>query len=193
MTEPPDDAAVIAASRADPERFAEIFDRHADEMHRYASWRLGADLADDVVAETFLIAFRRRAEYDLGRPDARPWLYGITSLKIRDHRRAEVRRHRLLAKAEASHADDSFDERSADRMSAEQLQTRLRSVLAQLSRADRDLLLLIAWAELSYEEAAASLGLPLGTVRSKLHRIRKKARRALGGVNPNGLFEEASA
>jgi RNA polymerase sigma-70 factor (ECF subfamily) len=81
-------------------------------------------------------------------------------------------------------AGEAFEERSAARLSAQMLQPRLAAALSRLSAADRDLLLLIAWAELSYQEAALALGVPVGTVRSRLHRIRKKARRALGGADP---------
>jgi RNA polymerase sigma-70 factor (ECF subfamily) len=88
---------------------------------------------------------------------------------------------------------ESFDERSAARVTAERLQPKLAAVLARLSAADRDLLLLIAWAELTYEEAAQSLGVPIGTVRSRLHRIRKKVRGAFGGTNPMTTNEESLA
>lgn len=175
------DAEVLARSVREPERFATVFDRHVDEIHRYAARRLGAEIAQDVVAETFLSAFRKRAGYDPRRPDARPWLYAIATNAIRAHRRAEVRRNRALARARVSAEAEPFTERSDARLTAERLQPALAAAVARLSPADRDLLLLIAWAELSYEEAADALGIPVGTVRSRLHRIRKKTRRVLGG------------
>ena len=87
LTERPDratpaedtDALLIERSRRDPGCFAVIFDRHAEEILRYAHARLGPDLAEDVTAETFLAAFRHRDRYDTNRPDARPWLYGIAA------------------------------------------------------------------------------------------------------------------
>lgn len=188
---PSDDATLIAESLADPERFALVFDRHADDIHRYVSRRLGPDLADDVVSDTFLTAFRKRAAYDPSRADARPWLYGIASRLIRAHRRAETRRTRLLSRP-PDVPDEPFDERSAARVTSAQLQPRLAKVLTGLSAADRDLLLLVAWADLTYEECAAALGLPLGTVRSRLHRVRAKIRRAFGGVDPTGTNEKAT-
>jgi DNA-directed RNA polymerase specialized sigma24 family protein len=97
-----DDATVIERSWHEPERFAELYDRHAAAIHRYVSRRLGAEMADDVVAETFLAAFRWRQRYDLGRADARPWLYGIAANMIGKHRRAEIRRLRTLARTGAS-------------------------------------------------------------------------------------------
>ncbi|MGI5161779.1 RNA polymerase sigma factor [Microbispora sp. CA-102843] len=87
-----DDAELIRRSRRDPEAFADLFDRHdsalhrhASALHRYVTRRLGASLADDVVSDTFLTAFRKRERYDLTRPDARPWLYGITANLIGRH------------------------------------------------------------------------------------------------------------
>ncbi|WP_243774076.1 RNA polymerase sigma factor [Actinomadura barringtoniae] len=177
----------------EPEHFALVFDRHSDEIHRYVARRLGPEMAEDVVAETFLTAFSKRSRYDLDRPDARPWLYGIATNAVREHRRAEVRRNRMLARTRTPGTVESFDERSAARVTAERLQPRLAAILARLSAADRDLLLLIAWADLSYEEAAQALGVPVGTVRSRLHRIRKKVRRAFGGTDPMTTHEESPA
>ncbi|MEU8305154.1 RNA polymerase sigma factor [Actinomadura sp. NPDC048955] len=178
------DAAVLRESLRQPERFADLFDRHGDEIHRYVARRLGPDMAEDVVAETFLTAFRKRARYDLGRADARPWLYGIATHALREHRRAEARRNRALARAAPDRPEESFDERSAARVAAGRLRPELAAALARLSAADRDLLLLIAWAELSYDEAAQALGVPIGTIKSRLHRIRKKLHRAFGGTDP---------
>ncbi|MET8141452.1 RNA polymerase sigma factor [Sphaerisporangium sp. NPDC005288] len=178
-----DDSTVIARSLEQPEMFAVVFDRHADEMFRYAARRLGAELAEDVVAETFLVAFRQRARYDLARPDARPWLYGITTNVASQHRRAERRRTRAAARV-AADRPGTFDERSDERVAAQQLQPRLARALGALSARERDLLLLVAWADLSYEDVAEALGIPAGTVRSRLHRVRVKLRRALGGSDP---------
>jgi RNA polymerase sigma-70 factor, ECF subfamily len=74
-----DDAAIIQLSRHEPEYFTELFRRHATYIQRYVVRRLGRDAADDIVAETFLLAFRQRDSYDQTRSDARPWLYGIAT------------------------------------------------------------------------------------------------------------------
>ncbi|MBB6554291.1 RNA polymerase sigma factor [Nonomuraea rubra] len=178
-----DDSTLIARSIGAPESFAALFDRHADEIHRYAARRLGAELADDVTGEVFLAAFRGRARYDTSWPDARPWLYGIATKVVSQHRRAERRRTAATARMSVERPG-TFDDRSADRVTAEQLQPRLARALTRLSAAERDLLLLVAWADLTYEEAALALGVPVGTVRSRLHRLRVKVRRALGGTDP---------
>lgn len=90
------DSEVIRRSRQQPEQFALLFQRHAPALGRYVTRRLGPDLAQDVVAETFLAAFRQRAGYDLTRPDARPRLHGIAAILIRRYYRDEERKLRAL-------------------------------------------------------------------------------------------------
>ena len=186
------DAEIIELSLHEPGRFGMIFERHAGEILRYAHARLGPDLAQDVLAETFLAAFSRRAHYDRSRADARPWLYGIAIRQIGRHRRAGQRAARALARVPAETVTGDFGDRSAERVSAQQLRPRLAAVLSGLPRQDRELLLLIAWAGLSYEESAQALGVPVSTVRSRLHRIRAKTRQALGGINPTRITQEES-
>jgi RNA polymerase sigma factor (sigma-70 family) len=186
------DAEIVGRSMYDPGCFGVIFERHAEEILRYANARLGPDLAQDVLAETFLAAFSRRGHYDGSRADARPWLYGIAIRQIGRHRRGEIRARRLLARVPAEAVMGDFGDRSAERVTAQQLRPCLAGVLSGLARRDRELLLLIAWAGLSYEESALALGVPVSTVRSRLHRIRVKTRRALGGVNPVHQMREES-
>src|ERR1700759_703120 len=101
------DAPLIAGSRADPEAFAAIFDRHATGIHRYAARRLGTGPAEDVVGETFLVAFLRRGRYDLCRRDAGPCLFGIATNMISRHRQAEFRLYRALARTGVDAAVES--------------------------------------------------------------------------------------
>jgi RNA polymerase sigma-70 factor (ECF subfamily) len=174
----PSDAEVIVASRDDPERFSEIFDRYFAEIHRYIASRLGDASADDVAAETFLTAFTLRHKYDAGRPRARAWLYGIATNLVRRHRRSERRARRADGHAtpETDHAD-----RVAEIVSAQRMQPRLAAALAGLGAGDRDVLLLVAYGDLSYEEVAQALGVRAGTVGSRLNRARRKLREALEG------------
>jgi len=183
-TETLSDGDLIERSLADPAAFAAIFDRHSDEILRYAHARLGPDLAEDVVAETFLAAFSRRDRYDTARADARPWLYGIAVRQIGKHRRAGARQLRLLRSVPTEPPGEDPGGRAAERVSAEQLRPRLAAVLSGLSRDDRELLLLVAWTGLTYEEAAEALGMTVSAVRARLHRVRVRTRRALGGTNP---------
>ncbi|MFD0905107.1 RNA polymerase sigma factor [Actinomadura sediminis] len=173
------DASIIASSRAEPERFAQIFDRYHAAIHRYAAARLGASAADDVAAETFLAAFDRRDRYDPDRPEARAWLYGIATNLISRHRRREVRHYRALARTAEPPAPGDHADRVADRVSAQTLGPDLARGLAALSKGDRDALLLVVCAQLSYTEAASALGVKVGTVGSRVNRARRKLRKVL--------------
>ncbi|MEV1246475.1 RNA polymerase sigma factor [Nonomuraea sp. NPDC049750] len=188
--DPMEDSAIIEASLREPERFAELFNRHAAVLHRYVVRRLGPDHAEDVVVETFTRAFEKRRTYAFDRSDALPWLYGITTNIIGTHRRAEVRGYRALARTGEDPVAVAFDERVAARVSASATRERLAAALAKLGRGERDVLLLIAWGDLSYEETAHALGVPIGTVRSRLSRARRKIAYALGGSNPTDVTEE---
>jgi RNA polymerase sigma factor (sigma-70 family) len=178
------DADLIARSLTEPDLFTAVFDRHSAEILRYVYARLGANLAEDVTAETFLAAFRCRGRYDGAWPDARPWLYGIAVRQISRHRRAEARWLRLLGSALADGPVEDHGDRAAERVTAQRLRPRLASVVAALPPQDRELLLLVAWAELSYVEAAAALGTTTSAVKARLHRIRVRTRQELGGSNP---------
>ncbi|MEU4547580.1 RNA polymerase sigma factor [Nonomuraea dietziae] len=184
-----DDAELIRRSERDPEAFADLFDRHAPAMRRYVARRLGTSLADDIVSDVFLTAFRRRGRYDASHPDARPWLYGIAARLISRHRRVEIRFYRALVRSGVDEIAEPYAERVDDRVAAQQ--AGLAAALAQLSRGDREVLLLVAWADMSYEEVARALDIPVGTVRSRLHRARARTRLALGGSNPAATREES--
>jgi RNA polymerase sigma-70 factor (ECF subfamily) len=188
-----DDAVVIERSRSEPEVFEIVFRRYADQIQRYAARRIGADAADDVVAETFLLAFRQRDQYDAARGDARPWLYGIATHLIGRYRRSEVRQYRALARVGVDEVAESFTDRVDATVSASAVNRDLAAALADLPAAHRDTLLLVAWGDLTHEEAAAALGVPAGTVRSRVHRARTRLRRSLGDTDPSALHEENQA
>ncbi|MFE6978611.1 RNA polymerase sigma factor [Streptomyces sp. NPDC057682] len=182
MTGPPrdDDAAVIVQSLEQPEAFALLYDRYAADIHRYAARRLGEGAAEDITADTFLTAFRSRARFDTGRASARPWLYGIAANLIGRHRRTEIRALRALARTGVDPVAESWTDGADQRVTAQAAHGRLAGALATLSAGDRHVLLLIAWADLSYQEVADALALPVGTVRSRLNRARRTVRRAMG-------------
>lgn len=119
------DAALIGRSCSQPQAFAAIFDRHAEELYRYVVGRIGVQAAADVVAEVFVVAFRNRDRYDRDRPDARPWLYGIATRLVGQHRREERRRIRALARVAAPGAVEGVEEHATDRIMAQQLHPRL--------------------------------------------------------------------
>ncbi|MCX4764183.1 sigma-70 family RNA polymerase sigma factor [Streptomyces sp. NBC_01275] len=180
------DAVLIAASLDEPECFAALFDRHAPAIHRYVARRLGGDAADDVTAETFLTAFRIRARYDSERAGVRPWLHGIAAKLISRHRREEVRALRLLARTGRDPVAESWTwtDCADDRVTAQAASRPLAKALAKLSEGDRHALLLFAWEDFSYQEIAEALGVPVGTVRSRLNRARKKLRASAGAHSP---------
>jgi RNA polymerase sigma-70 factor (ECF subfamily) len=186
-----DDATVIKRSRHEPEQFTVLFRRHAPHIQRYVVRRLGPDAADDIVADTFLLAFRQRGRYDPARTDARPWLYGIATNLIGRHRRAEIRLYRALARTGADPVCEPFTDRVDDRVSAGHASPLVAAALARLPAELRDTLLLAAWTNLSYEAIGLALGVPVGTVRSRLSRARARLRRTLGDADPSALVEES--
>lgn len=175
-----DDASLITRSLRHPEAFADLFDRHYDPIAGYLRRRLEPSVAEDLAAQTFLIAFEGRAAYDRTRRDAAPWLYGIATNLLRRHHRSESRRwkayaaHGLTGEVPAADVDAQLDARAAA--------PALAGALAKLKRGDRDALLLLAWADLGYAEIAASLDIPVGTVRSRINRARRLVTAALGEV-----------
>jgi RNA polymerase sigma-70 factor, ECF subfamily len=173
------DAAVIKQSWLEPDRFAEVFDRYYAQIHGYASRRLGEGLADDVAAETFLVAFTRRKKFDLSRSDARPWLYGIASNLIARQHRAEARRYRALTRVGIDAVIEGHADQVAVRLDAQASRRALAAALADIPRGERDVLLLVAWAELTSEQVGEALGIPAGTARTRLHRARTKLCAAL--------------
>ncbi|WP_082574398.1 MULTISPECIES: RNA polymerase sigma factor [unclassified Nocardioides] len=165
--------------RSEPPAFAEIYDRYADDVHRYLRRRLGGDVADDLTADTFVAAFRSWSRFDPTAESARPWLFGIASNLAAKHRRSEVRGLRAYARSGVDPVASSWAEAADDRVSAQAMNRELATALSELSAGERDVLLLVAWAELSYAEVAAALHLPVGTVRSRLNRARRKVRTTL--------------
>jgi RNA polymerase sigma-70 factor (ECF subfamily) len=162
------DADALRRSLAEPAEFAVVYERHLPRVLSYLRQRLGDGTAEDLSAEVFARAFRGRARYGVQHDTALPWLLGIANNLIADHRRAE--RRRLVALARLAARPDLEREPSGEpRLSAE-----LAGALRQLPVADRDALLLIAWGELSYAEAAQALDVPIGTVRSRVARARRR-------------------
>ncbi|MBE1592930.1 RNA polymerase sigma factor [Nonomuraea angiospora] len=180
------DAALLELSCRKPERFGEIYDRYVAEIHAYLGRRLDRQAADDLTAEVFLAAFRKRETFDSGRGEVRAWLYGFATNLISLHRRTELRRLAALQRSAGVHRapEDGHEERVVTRVDAVSTQGRLAEELRALSDGDRDVLLLSALGELSHEEVAQALDIPYGTVGSRLSRVRKKLRAALGSVNP---------
>ncbi|WP_430645321.1 RNA polymerase sigma factor [Agromyces sp. GXS1127] len=174
------DNEVIKRSAEQPAAFASLFDRHAPSIYRYAAQRLGDDRAEDIMSETFLVAFEKRADYDLEVVDARPWLLGIATRLMRKHVRLEARAWKGMVADVAAQLAPDMIERAGARLDAARTTRRLASALRALTASDRDTLLLYAWGDLDYAGVAAALDVPIGTVRSRLNRARRLLRNAVG-------------
>ena len=173
------DAEIIRASWQSPDRFGTLYDRYAGVLFGYACMRVGRSAAEDVVADTFLAAFSQRQRYDLARTSARPWLFGILTNKIAERSRTEKIHYRAYARAWQNPVIDGVADRIDDRVTAQAQRGRLVAALSRLSPADRDVLLLIAWGHLNYDEVSQALGIPRGTVASRMNRARCKLRAEL--------------
>lgn len=174
-TDASSDAQLIAAGAAE---FEQLFERHHARIHGWLRRRLEAGLAEELAAEVFVRAWAGRARYDAAFADAAPWLFGIACNLARRHHRQEGRALRALARSGVDPLDRAGAESAASdaRVDAGAQRRPLAAALAALRPAEREVLLLHAWAELSYEEIALATGVPLGTVRSRLHRARQHVR-----------------
>ncbi|MDR2997833.1 MAG: RNA polymerase sigma factor [Microbacterium sp.] len=171
-----EDSECIQASMGSPARFSEIFERHAKDVEAFILSRIGETAKDDVLSETFLVAFRQRGKFDLTVDSAKPWLLGIATRLIHRHRAQESAHwRRLMASARVTEFIAPNEEaRASERADAVAAIRALGPQIAALSRRDRDTLLLYAWGDLTYEQVAAALKVPVGTVRSRLSRIRAR-------------------
>lgn len=177
------DAEALRKSQREPWHFAIVYDRHLSDVHRYLRRRVGDGPAEDLTAEVFVNAFRGRGRYHARYETALPWLLGIATNVIGDHRRAERRRLAVLERVTTQQAAVAGD--APDTLLAPEIARALR----RLRAADRDALLLVVWGELSYEEAARELDVPIGTIRSRISR----ARRRLAGELPAQPINQALA
>jgi RNA polymerase sigma factor (sigma-70 family) len=169
----------------DPELFTEVHDRYFATIYRYVAGRLGAQTAEDIAAETFLVAFDRRETFDAERGDLRVWLFGIATNLVARHRRKEARHYRALARLDVAPAVEGHENRVVASVAAKRLLPKLAAALSRLSSGERDVLLLVALGQLGYEEVAAALGISSGTVGSRLSRARKKLASSLTQETPD--------
>jgi len=173
----PTDAEVVLASLDRPAEFAAIFDRHHEAIHRFLWSRVG-DAADDVAAEVFRVAFERREAYDPVYSSAKPWLFGIAANLARQHHRRTARRrdvHERLVAEDRPEPHPGPEQRLARLAETEPV----AEAIQDLPDRDREPLLLFAWADLTYDEIAEAIDVPVGTVRSRIHRARSQVRARL--------------
>jgi RNA polymerase sigma factor (sigma-70 family) len=174
------DARILGDSISDPAIFSSLYERHLGAVASYVARRTGPELSEDLTAEVFVRAFRKRGVFRDDHGSALPWLLGIANNLIADHRRAERRRLRMLQRVAA--ARPVSPETSVGVLAPE-----LVGELLRLPAADRDTLLLVVWGELSYAEAATALGVPIGTIRSRIARARQRLVAAI--AQPSGSEE----
>lgn len=187
MSDSRTDAAAIEASLARPAEFGQVFERHWDAVFRFFERRLGPDPAEDLASEVFRIAFEKRTSYEArDSSSCRPWLYGIASnLALKERRR--FARHMAAVDRFASVRDsDGLDHASAvaARVDTQQTWAGLRQAIGRLDDTNREILLLAAWEGLSYGEIATAFDIPIGTVRSRLHRTRARLKPLLNQAAP---------
>jgi RNA polymerase sigma factor (sigma-70 family) len=178
------DGSQAAQGIAAPADFEAAFREHFAPVHRFIARRVGKALAEDLAAEVFATAYRRRAAYHPERGSLRSWLYGIATNVVREHWRDEQQLLELDARVaractgplSAARFSDAADERAT----AATLAPRIAGALAALTNEQREVLLLHAWADLRHDEIAAALGIAQGTARSRLSRARAALRAQLG-------------
>jgi RNA polymerase sigma factor (sigma-70 family) len=177
------DGEIIERSLTAPGSFAELYDRHAPAVHRYAARSVGTGAADDVMSSTFLAAFERRGTYDTARPDALPWLLGIATNLLHRHRRSEVRARRGMAAFHDAAAPVDPEADASARIDAAREVDAIRAEIERMPDRERDVLLLLAWGGLDHAGIARALGIPEGTVGSRLHRARRRLRPFVEGAH----------
>ncbi len=178
------DAEAIVASREAPEHFALIFRRHYRTVYRYVVGAVGRDDGPDVAADVFVRAFAARHRFDTRFRSARPWLLGIAAHLVRRVYRSRERRDRALRLLGGYAVPDvGFEDDAVARIDAGDRVGSVGALLGSLSPEQRDVVGLFALGGLSYEEIAQALDIPVGTVKSRLTRARRRLRNL---IPPNG-------
>ncbi len=179
---PPTATEESAAQREPtPEQFGELFEQHSNAIYNYCFRRTGDwSFAEDLTSAVFLEAWRKRGKVNLVTEPPLPWLYGVATNVLRNHARTLRRFRAALERLPAPEPEPDFADDAAQRLADEQRMRAVLAVFGRLPRRERDVLALCVWAELSYEEAAVALGLPIGTVRSRLARGRARLRELVG-------------
>jgi RNA polymerase sigma factor (sigma-70 family) len=171
----PDSFLIAQSVHGRPDAFVSVVRRHEASIHGYLARRAGRQAADDLLAEVWLRAFAARGGYDTGYADARPWLYGIARNVLREHWRASRGTESAAVGEMRVDPWDGIDDRLDSASRAEAVIAAVRALPA----VELEVLLLVAWDQLTPADAAKVLGIPQGTARSRLHRARATLRLAL--------------
>lgn len=190
--EPSDIELWDRAVDGDRQSFGVLFERHARSVYnhcfrRTASWAE----AEDLTSAVFLQAWRRRREVRPVDESALPWLLGVANNLLRNHRRSLGRYRAALDRLPGPGSQPDPADDVAGRLADEQQMRRVLALVEQLPRRDQEVLALCAWSQLTYHEAATVLGVPVGTVRSRLARARARLVELDGNpqapTNTNGM------
>ncbi|WP_405798661.1 RNA polymerase sigma factor [Streptomyces sp. NBC_01506] len=173
----PDGDELLSRSARDPVAFEPLVEHHAHALHSYLARRAPA-VADDLLAEVWLQAYTSRTSFDATRGTARTWLFGVARNVLAAHWR-RVPPERPATAGGDGHAVTDPWQAVDERLDAAAVAPAIRRTLDELPHAERELLLLVAWEQLTPTEAAAVIGIPAGTARSRLHRARARLREAL--------------
>jgi RNA polymerase sigma factor (sigma-70 family) len=170
------------AVRGDAASFGALFERHGRAVYNFA-FRQTANwaAAEDVSSEVFLIAWRRRREvvFSSSSDSVLPWLLGVATNYLRNVRRGQGRARAAIERLEGNATEPDFTDDVIGRLGDEAQMAGVLRVIGQLPEHERDVLALCAWSGLEYEDAAIALGVPVGTVRSRLSRARAHVRELL--------------
>jgi RNA polymerase sigma-70 factor (ECF subfamily) len=166
--------------------FGVLFERHAGRIYNYCFRRTGDwAMAEDLTSTTFLLAWRGHGRAPLQSESALPLLYGIATNALRNHRRSLRRGRDAFARLPLERVEEpDFSDDAATRLDDEAAMRRLLSVFSRLPRREQDVIALCDWSGLSYEDVAVALGIPIGTVRSRLARGRRRLRELATGSGP---------
>ena len=168
------------ATAGDPGAFGDLFDRHANAIFNFCLRRTrDVEAAEDLVSGTFLHAWRRRGDVRLLGDSVLPWLYAIAANLIRRHARGLGRRAAALRRLPAPRSEPDPADAVIERVDEQRRSERALALLRSLPERDQDLFVMCVWQGLSYDQAALALGIPVGTVRSRLSRARTRLRRLL--------------
>jgi RNA polymerase sigma factor (sigma-70 family) len=176
----PSDAELITRSMNEPRCFAPLFERHAVAVHRYLAAKANSKDVEDLVSETFLTAFSSRGNFDASHPGALPWFFGIANNVLRHHWRSESRRQSRLRRVVPLQDTADPSDQLVEHLDGKAHESGFAEAFALLSEPQRETLILIGDLGLSYEDAALALGVPIGTIRSRMNRARSRLRELLG-------------
>jgi RNA polymerase sigma-70 factor (ECF subfamily) len=174
------------ARAGDGSAFGVLFERHAGRIYNYCFRRTGDwALAEDLTSTTFLVAWRSQGDAALQAESAAPLLYGIATNVLRNDRRSVKRRRAAFAQLPLERIEEpDIAEESATRLDDQTAMRELLRLFTRLPRREQDVVALCDWSELSYEDAAAALDIPIGTVRSRLARGRRRLRELATATGP---------